>query len=217
MTYGWDTTYSEPAQALSERGFFVLRPNYRGSAGRGVLFAKADHGDLGGREFRDILDGIDALAPRFRIDPARVGMSGGSYGGYFANLAATRWSARFAAAVSLYGIANWMSFLGQSDIPIENSEVHWALWCYEHQETCRLASPVAHIGAAGTPTLIMQGADDWRVPPAQSDEMHAALKWKGAPVEYVVFPREKHGFVEREHRLEACRRILDWFTRHLEP
>jgi len=214
---GWDTTYSEPVQALAERGFFVLRPNYRGSAGRGVVFSKADHGDLGGREFQDVVDGIDALAPRFRIDPARVGMTGGSYGGYFTNLAATRWSGRFAAAVSLYGIADWMSFLGQSDIPGENSEVHWALWCYDHQETCRLASPVAHIAAAATPTLILQGEGDLRVPKAQSDELYAALKWRDVPVEYVVFPREKHGFDEREHQLETCRRVLDWFTRYLKP
>jgi len=214
---GWDTSYSEPVQALSERGFFVLRPNYRGSAGRGVVFAKGDHGDLGGREFQDVVDGIDALAPRFRIDPARVGMTGGSYGGYFTNLAATRWSGRFAAAVSLYGIANWMSFLGQSDIPGENSEVHWALWCYDHQETCRLASPVAHVAAAATPTLIFQGEEDLRVPRAQSDEMYAALRWRDVPVEYIVFPREKHGFDEREHQLETCRRLLEWFTRYLKP
>jgi dipeptidyl aminopeptidase/acylaminoacyl peptidase len=214
---GWATSYNEPVQALAERGFFVLRPNYRGSAGRGVVFAKADHGDLGGREFQDVVDGIDALGPRFRIDPARVGMTGGSYGGYFTNLAATRWSGRFAAAVSLYGIANWMSFLGQSDIPGENSEVHWALWCYDHQETCRQASPVTHVGAAATPTLILQGEDDLRVPKAQSDEMYAALKWRDVPVEYVVFPREKHGFDERKHQLETCRRVLDWFTRYLKP
>jgi dipeptidyl aminopeptidase/acylaminoacyl peptidase len=214
---GWDTVYSEPAQALAERGFFVLRPNYRGSGGRGVAFAKSDHRDLGGREFQDVLDGLDALGPRLRIDPKRVGMTGGSYGGYFTNLAATRWSDRFAAAVSLYGIANWLSFLGQSDIPVENSEVHWALWCYEHEETCRRASPVSYIGQAATPMLILQGDDDLRVPRAQSDEMHAALKWKGVPVEYAVFPREKHGFVEREHQLETCRRILDWFTLHLKP
>ncbi|HUD70518.1 MAG TPA: S9 family peptidase [Dongiaceae bacterium] len=216
---GFDTTASEPAQALAERGFWVLRANYRGSTGRGVRFAKSDHGDLGGRDFLDIVEGIDALAARLPIDRARVGLLGGSYGGYFANLAATRDSARFAAVVSLFGIADWTSFLGQSDIPVENSEVHWALWCWEgkNHERCRMASPVTYAERAKTPTLILQGAADERVPKAQSDEMYAALTWAKAPVEYVVYPREKHGFEERAHRIDAARRILEWFEKHLAP
>ncbi len=214
---GFDTTATEPAQALAERGFWVLRPNYRGSTGRGVTFAKSDHGDLGGRDFLDIVEGIDALAAHFPIDRARVGMLGGSYGGYFANLAATRYSAHFAAVVSLFGISDWTSFLGQSDIPVENSEVHWALWCWEtqHRERCGLASPVTYAGGAKTPTLLLQGEADKRVPKAQSDEMYAALTWAKAPVEYVVYPREEHGFEERAHRIDAARRILDWFGKHL--
>ena len=76
---------------------------------------------------------------------------------------------------------------------------------------------LAHIGTAATPTLILHGEEDKRVPRAQSDELYAALEWKGVPVEYVVFPREKHGFDEREHRLETCRRTLDWLTRWLKP
>lgn len=214
---GFDTTWRDPVQALAERGFIVLRPNYRGSTGRGVAFAKSDHGDLGGRDFQDVLDGIDALAPRYRIDRARVGMLGGSYGGYFANLAATRYGARFAAAVSLFGIADWISFLGQSDIPVENSEVHWALWCWERHDVCWRASPVAHVAGAKTPLLLLQGEADLRVPRAQSDEMFAALRWAKAPVEYFTFPREEHGFEERAHRIEATRRILEWFEEHLRP
>jgi len=214
---GWVTRPSEPAQALAERGHFVFLPNYRGSAGRGVAFAKADHGDLGGREFQDVLDGIDWLIANRRIDRERVGMTGGSYGGYFTSLAVTRYSDRFAAGAALFGISHWMSFLGQSDIPVENSAVHWNLWCYEHQETCAKASPVHHIARARTPTLILQGEEDKRVPKPQSDELYAALKWKGVPAEYVVFPRAKHGFVEREHQIESTRLILDWFDRYLKP
>jgi dipeptidyl aminopeptidase/acylaminoacyl peptidase len=214
---GWVTRYSEPGEALSERGDVVFYPNYRGSAGRGVRFAKGDHGDLGGREFQDVLDGLDWLAARERIDPKAVGMTGGSYGGYFSALAATRYSDRFAAAAALFGISDWLSFLGESDIPVENSAVHWDLWCYEHLEACRAASPVDSIAKAHTPTLILQGDADPRVPKPQSDELYAALKWKGVPVEYVVFPREKHGFLEREHQIETTRRLLDWFDAHLKP
>ena len=214
---GWVTRSSEPGEALSERGYYVLFPNYRGSAGRGVRFAKGDHRDLGGREFQDILDGLDWLRGRERIDPQRAGMTGGSYGGYFSALAATRYSDRFAAAVALYGISDWLSFLGQSDIPAENSAVHWDLWCYDHLEACRAASPVEHLSKAHTPTLIFQGDADPRVPKPQGDELYAALKWKGVPVEYVVYPREKHGFLEREHQVETTRRLLAWFDAHLKP
>ncbi len=212
---GWINSYSRPGHALAERGYVVFLPNYRGSTGRGVAYAKADHRDLGGREFVDVLDGIDHLAARGWVDPERVGIMGGSYGGYFTALAVTRHSERFAAGVNLFGITSWESFLGQSDIPVENASVHWDLWCYENVDLCREASPLGHVDRADTPTLILQGEKDLRVPKAQSDELYAALVWKKVPVEYVVYPREKHGFAERWHRVDALTRILDWMNRHL--
>jgi dipeptidyl aminopeptidase/acylaminoacyl peptidase len=211
----WNNSASAPAQLLAERGYLVLFPNYRGSTGRGVAFAKADHKDLGGKEFEDVLAGIDFLAAKGEVDAARVGITGGSYGGYFTALGVTRHSERFAAGVELFGIANWESFLGQSDIPAENALVHWNLWCYEHAELCRDRSPVAHWDKARTPTLILQGDKDERVPKPQSDELYAALRYKKVPVEYVVYPREGHGFRERWHRLDALTRTLGWFERHL--
>jgi dipeptidyl aminopeptidase/acylaminoacyl peptidase len=213
----WNNDYGGPGHALAERGAFVLFPNYRGSSGRGVAYAKADHRDLGGREFTDVLDGIDHLVAKGWVDPARVGITGGSYGGYFTALGVTRHSERFAAGVELFGITNWESFLGQSDIPVENSLVHWALWCYEHAALCRDRSPVAHVAEARTPTLILQGEKDLRVPKPQSDELYAALRWKQVPVEYVVYPREEHGFRERAHRLDALTRLLAWMQRYLWP
>src|SRR4029453_9788974 len=107
-------------------------------------------------------------------------------------------------------------FLGQSDIPAENSQVHWDLWCYEHEETCRKASPISYIDRAATPTLILQGDSDLRVPKPQSDQLYSALRWKKVPVEYVVFPREKHGFSERAHQLDAVTRLLGWFEKYLK-
>jgi dipeptidyl aminopeptidase/acylaminoacyl peptidase len=182
-----------------------------------VAYSKADHRDLGGREFTDVLDGIDELAGRGWVDPERVGITGGSYGGYFTALGVTRYSDRFAAGVKLFGISSWESFNGQSDIPVENAMVHWDLWCYEHVELCRNASAVGHVDKADTPTLILHGAEDLRVPKAQSDELYAALRWKKVPVEYVVYPREEHGFRERAHQVDALTRLMGWMETYLEP
>lgn len=214
---GWNTSYGLPGQAFAERGYFVVYPNYRGSTGRGVAFSKADHKDLGGREFDDVLDALEAVASAFPVDRKRVGITGGSYGGYFTALGVTRHSRHFAAGAAMFGISNWISFMGTSDIPAENALVHWSLWCYEHHDLCWQASPLAHVQDAATPTLILQGDKDDRVPKSQSDELYAALKWKGVPVEYVVFPREKHGFAERAHQIETFERIVGWLDKHLRP
>jgi dipeptidyl aminopeptidase/acylaminoacyl peptidase len=213
----WNNRYSRPGHVLAERGYVVFFPNYRGSTGRGVAYRKADHKDLGGREFTDVLDGIDALAEKGWIDRERVGITGGSYGGYFTALGVTRYSEHFAAGVKLFGITSWESFNGQSDIPIENAMVHWNLWCYEHVELCRSASAIGHIDKANTPTLILHGEEDLRVPKAQSDELYAALRCKKVPVEYVVYPREEHGFAEREHQIDVMTRLLGWLDRYLKP
>jgi len=214
---GWNTSYSTPGQALAERGYFVIYPNYRGSTGRGVAFSKMDHKDLGGREFQDVIDAVNEMTLKFPVEKRRVGIMGGSYGGYFTALGATRYSERFAAGVFLFGISNWSSFMGQTDTPVENSSVHWNLWCYHDEKACWQASPVAYVNKATTALLMFQGAEDLRVPKPQSDELYAALKWKGVDVEYVVFPREKHGFRERAHQVETFDRSLAWLDRYLSP
>ncbi|MGD8867869.1 MAG: prolyl oligopeptidase family serine peptidase, partial [Gemmatimonadales bacterium] len=122
---GWLTGYNTVGQMAAGRGYAVFYPNYRGSTGRGVAFSKADQGDGVGAEFEDVLDGIDYLIERGLADGDRVGMTGGSYGGYFTGWAATRYSERFAAAVMLYGVTNQLSKTGTSDIPMELELVHW--------------------------------------------------------------------------------------------
>ncbi len=212
----WKTTdYIRIGQAGAERGWFVFYPNYRASTGRGTAFAKLDHGDLGGREFDDVVDGIDALVARGFVDPKRVGAIGGSYGGYFTAWAATKLSDRFAAGVEHFGISNWVSFMGQTDIPVENEIVHMARPFYENMDLYWDRSPIRWIANARTPTLILQGAADDRVPKPQSDELWQALRRKGVPCEYVVYPREPHGYRERAHVIDAFDRAMGWFTRYL--
>lgn len=205
-----------PGQLLAARGYVVLYPNYRGSGGRGVAFSKGDHEDLGGKELDDILAGIDHVAGLGLVDTARVGIGGWSYGGYLSALAATRHSERFAAAVMGAGISNWISFTGTTDIPRETSLVHWALWPLDQPALAWERSPLAHLKTAKTPTLILHGAADRRVPPSQGLEMLRGLRHVGVEAAMVTYPREEHEIVERAHEADMVARFLGWFDRHLQ-
>jgi len=216
---GWNTSYGRWSQLLAARGYMVLMPNYRGSTGRGVAYSRMDHRDLGGKEFTDVLDGIRFLAEKGWVDSTRVGIGGGSYGGYFSALAATRYSKHFKASVVFAGISNWISFTGTSDIPRENSLVHWNLFWVESKENEQLyweRSPMAHIRNARTPTLIAHGTKDLRVPVSQSHELYRGLEMRKVPVELVLYPREPHGLLERAHQLDYMKRALEWYDRYVK-
>lgn len=212
---GWRTSAQYPVQLLARDGFFVLEPNYRGSGGRGVEFSKADHDDLAGKEFEDVLAGIDSLVDRGLVDPQRVGTGGWSYGGYFSAWAATRHSPRFQAAVVCAGLINWISFTGTTDIPNEMSIVHWNQWWFDNPELHWQRSPLAHLDKTRTPTLLVHGEKDERVHPEQSLELHTALRLKGVPTGLVLYPREPHGVFERAHQLDFMERTLGWFRQYL--
>ena len=212
---GWMGTHTRWGQLLANSGFLTLYPNYRGSIGRGVEFAKADHKDLMGKEFQDILDGIDHLVATGIADGNRVGIGGGSYGGYTSAWATTFASDRVKAAIPWMGISNWISMTGTSDIFLENSTVHWNLVMYDNYQQYWERSPLRHIAKAKTPTLIIHGAIDPRVPPGQSLELYTALKWKGVPVEFVTYPREGHGVNERAHQEDFMKRVVGWFEKYV--
>jgi dipeptidyl aminopeptidase/acylaminoacyl peptidase len=213
---GWTTRALYPAQLLAANGYAVLLPNYRGSGGRGVAFSKGDHRDLGGKEFLDVIAGIDHLAEIGLVDPERVGISGTSYGGYFSALAATKYSDRFKAAIPYAGITNWFSFSGTTEIPIEMSLVHWDTWWFDDPGLNWDRSPLAHINNSKTATLVGHGLADTRVDPGQSVELYTALKIKGVPSGLVLYPREPHGLLERAHQLDYMGRILEWFDTYLK-
>jgi dipeptidyl aminopeptidase/acylaminoacyl peptidase len=203
-------------QLLAAEGYAVLLPNYRGSGGRGVAFSKGDHRDLGGKEFDDVIAGIDHLAEQGLVDPNRVGISGTSYGGYFSAWAATRHTDRFQAAITFAGISNWASFTGTTEIPYEMSLVHWDLWPHDDPGFAWDRSPLAHVKGSKTATLIGHGMSDTRVHPEQSLELHTTLKVLGVPTGLVLYPREPHGLTERAHELDFMGRILEWFGTYVK-
>jgi len=214
---GWQTAYNRWGQIAAAKGFFVFMPNYRSSSSRGIDFTMEGFGDLAGAEFDDVIDGIDYLIAEGLVDKDKVGIGGGSYGGYFSAWAATKYSHRFAAAVVFVGIGNQVSKRLTTDIPYEDYLVHWGTWIYENEDLVWERSPVRYVNGSTTPALILGGKNDARVHPSQSLELYRGLKLHGiAPVRLVRYPGEGHGNRKNTSRLDYNLRTMRWFEYYLK-
>jgi len=214
---GWQTGYSKPGQVAATRGFAVFHPNYRGSTGRGVEFSKLSQGDPAGAEFDDLVDAVDHLVGLGLADQDKVGITGGSYGGYATAWGATRYSERFAAGVMFVGIGDKVSKVGTTDIPDEEYYVHALKRPWEDWQFLLERSPIYHAGNSRTPLIILHGKDDPRVNPGQSRELYRHLKLRGhAPVRLVFYPGEGHGNRKACARLDYNLRLMQWLEHYLQ-
>jgi dipeptidyl aminopeptidase/acylaminoacyl peptidase len=215
-TWAWGRFFTEtwPSPlALVQAGFAVLLPNPRGSYGRGAAFAEAVIDDIGGEDLHDILRGIDHAAALGRIDGARLAIAGLSYGGFMAAWAPTQ-TTRFRAAVALSSVSDWPSCILTSDAH-DQSLVFlrgdpFAPGSRHHQR-----SPAFLRQLAPTPTLVFGGADDRCTPPSQGEELYYKLTREGVTAELVIYPREGHGLIERDHIIDAHARMVAWLCRHV--
>lgn len=214
---GWQTAYNSPGQAAAARGFAVFYPNYRGSTGRGVKFSKLSQGDPAGKEFDDVVDGVDHLIAAGLVDRAKVGITGGSYGGYASGWGATFYSDRFAASVMFVGISNKISKVGTTDIANEEYLVHARHRPWDDWQLFLERSPIFHAGKSRTPTLIAGGLADERVHPSQSMELYRHLKLRSqAPVRLVRYAGEPHGSRRAASRLDYHLRMMQWMEHYLK-
>lgn len=213
---GWLSTYAQPGQVLAAQGYAVFYPNYRASTGRGVAFSKLNHGRPAAEEFDDLVDGVDHLVATGLVDPQRVGITGGSYGGYATAWGATRYSERFAAAVMFVGLSDKIGMIGTSDIPNELHQVHYLQWPWQDWAMYREASPIYYARQSRTPTLILHGDADPRVDRSQSMTMYRYLKLFGqAPVRLVLYPGEGHGNQRAASRWDYSLRLMRWMNHYL--
>jgi len=214
---GWLTGYADPGQLGAARGFAVFYPNYRGSTGRGVAFSKLSQSDAAGKEFDDLVDGVDHLVSTGVVNGTKVGVTGGSYGGYATAWCSTRYSDRFAAGVMFVGISDMVSKAGTTDIPNEEYLVHsrkraWEDWQYKLER-----SPIYYAEKSHTPLLILDGKDDTRVHPSQSLVLYRYLKaLDHAPVRLVYYPGEQHGNRRAASRYDYNLRMIQWFEQYLQ-
>lgn len=197
-------------QYLASLGYVVLSVNYRSGIGYGMEFREAlDYGARGASEFRDVVGGAEYLRGRADVDPDRIGLWGGSYGGYLTALGLARRSDLFAAGVDLHGVHDWNVVI-RNFVPEYEPE--------KREEVARLAyesSPMADIGSWRSPVLLIHGDDDRNVPFSESVDLAEALREQGVHFEQLVFPDEVHGFLLHEHWLEAFRAAADFLDRTL--
>lgn len=200
-----------PIASFSAQGYAVLRVNPRGSSGYGRSFRFANEADWGGRDFEDLMTGVDAAIEKGVADPDRMGVMGWSYGGFMTSWILTH-TDRFKAASVGAAVTNLVSFTGTTDIPGFIPDYFrgefWDAW-----DAWVAHSPLAHVKKAKTPALIQHGEADDRVPLSQGYELYNALKRRGVPVEMVVYPRAPHGPREPKQLTDLAKRNLEFFEK----
>jgi len=208
----WKSWYSTPGQVLAGKGYVVYFPNYRASTGYGLEFALAGYEDAAGVEFDDIADGIDALIADGIADAERVGLGGGSYGGYASAWFASYYTKKVKAVCMFVGISDLISKRSTTDIPYEELYVHSGQLLEKMWEESLKRSPIYYAHQSQTATLILGGEEDTRVHPSQSLELYRRMKMNNHPaVRLVQYPGEGHGNRKQPGRIDFLYRTLDWY------
>jgi len=213
---GWLTAYSRPGQLGAANGYAVFYPNYRGSTGKGVEYSKLGQNDYAGKEFDDLVDLKDHLVKIGLVDEKKVGITGGSYGGYASAWGATKLSEHFAASVMFVGISNQLSKFGTTDISNEMHLVHARSYPWDKWQWYLERSPIYWVEQSKTPLLIMHGKDDPRVHPAQSMELYRYMKVRGKTVRLVYYPGEGHGNRKAAAKYDYSLRLMRWMDHYLK-
>lgn len=198
---------------LVARGYAVLRPNPRGSAGRGSAFAEAVRGDMGGHDVQDILSGVDHLVTEGVVDPERIGILGQSYGGYLACWMPVV-SDLFKASVARSPCTDWRSFHLTTNIPeFDQLFLDGDVWDDDSQYLTR--NPLTHHARIETPILLTAGTLDLATPANQAEQMHRALAARGVPTALAIYPEEGHGVQQPPALADQCARMVAWFERFM--
>jgi dipeptidyl aminopeptidase/acylaminoacyl peptidase len=204
-------------QALVAQGVGVFAPNVRGSSGFGKRFVNLDNGALRVNAVKDIVSCVDAVVKAGVADPKRIGIMGGSYGGYMTMAGLVDYPDMFAAGADLFGVVNFKTFFKHTEAWMAAiSKVEYGDPATEGDMLDRL-SPLTRIDRVKAPTLVLHGANDTNVPVIEAEQVVDSLKKRGIPVEYVLFPDEGHGFQKLPNRIKSNVTLVKWFVRWLGP
>jgi len=202
--------------ALVSRGYICMAANVRGSTGYGTDFQKANYQDLGGGDLQDEVYAAKFLESTGFVDPKKIGMTGGSYGGYMTLMAVGKIPDVWAAGVEEFGIINWFTMLQHEDAELQEYEKSLLGDPEKDRNIYEADSPITYLHNAKAPLLVLQGENDPRVPKEEAEQVVDLLRKDGQTVDAHYYSNEGHGFNKRENRIDAIQRILAWFDKYLK-
>jgi dipeptidyl aminopeptidase/acylaminoacyl peptidase len=202
--------------ALVTRGYICIAPNVRGSTGYGMDFQKANVKDLGGGDLQDEVYGAKFLEATGYVDSKKIGITGGSYGGYMTLMAIGKAPDVWAAAVEEYGIINWLTMFQHEDPFLQQYEKSLLGDPEKDRAIYDADSPLTYIKNAKAPLLVLQGDNDIRVPKEEAEQVVKTLQDAGKTVDAHYYSNEGHGFAKRENQIDAIRRTIEWFDHYLK-
>ena len=212
----WSDNWRAEIAALVSHGYVCIAPNVRGSTGYGVEFQRANYQDLGGGDLQDEVYATKFLVATGYVAARKIGITGGSYGGYMTLMALGKTPEVWAAGVELYGIIDWKTMLVHSDPSLQQYEKSLLGDPVKDVAVYERDSPISFIHAVKAPLLVLQGDNDPRVPKEEAVQIVALLKKDGKVVDAHYYADEGHGFAKRENRIDAIKRTLAWFDQYLK-
>jgi dipeptidyl aminopeptidase/acylaminoacyl peptidase len=214
---GQHVDYWSPAiAAYVSRGYICVAPNPRGSTGYGIAFQKANFKDLGGGDLQDEVYATKFLEATGYVDAKKIGITGGSYGGFMTLMALAKTPDIWAAGVELFGIIDWRTMLQHSDPELQEYEKSLLGDPQKDRGVYEADSPITYIRQVRAPLLVLQGDNDPRVPKEEAEQVVSLLKRDGKTVDAHYYANEGHGFEKRENQIDSIRRAIAWFDHYLK-
>jgi dipeptidyl aminopeptidase/acylaminoacyl peptidase len=204
-------------QFAANQGYMVLAPNYRGSTGYGKEFQQANLFDMGGGDLQDVLAGVDWIKQTGHLDPKKIAVMGGSYGGYLSMMAVTKAPELWAAGVPIVPFVNWFTEIENEDPVLQQSDLATMGDPVKNKALYEERSPINFIDQIKAPLLLLAGGHDPRCPKSETQQVVDAIKKRGGTVDAKIYDNEGHGFARVENQIEAYKRVADFLLAHVVP
>jgi dipeptidyl aminopeptidase/acylaminoacyl peptidase len=204
-------------QYAANQGYIVLAPNYRGSTGYGKEFQQANLFDMGGGDLQDVLAGVDWIKQTGHLDPKKIAVMGGSYGGYLSMMAVTKAPDVWAAGVPIVPFVNWFTEIENEDPVLQQSDLATMGDVVKNKALYEDRSPINFIDRIKAPLLLLAGGHDPRCPKSEAQQVVDAIKKRGGTVDYKIYENEGHGFARVENQIDAYKRVADFLLAHVVP